>query len=144
MQCFRHSEKLLDALFSLTEIFRLVSYKEHVPYALLNPAHGAPRAIRERPYAAATSYHYRHRRSAIVECIKQRHATSTFGSTLLTDFVSFLFAVQVIRCSQHLTSFHRQCHRMFTSGLKIKGQFVRSDDPIDHRLAQSMLLEATL
>jgi hypothetical protein len=107
MPCFRHSEKLLDAVFSLTEIFRLVGYMEHVPYALLNPAHGAPRAIRERPYAAATLYHYRHRRSAVAECIKQRHATSTFRSALLTDFVSFLFAVQIICCSQHLTGFHR-------------------------------------
>jgi hypothetical protein len=44
---FRHDEKLLDALLSLTEIFRLVSYIEHVPYALLNPAHGAPPAIRD-------------------------------------------------------------------------------------------------
>ena len=38
---FGHSEKLLDALLGLTEIFRLVSYTEHIPYALLNLAHGA-------------------------------------------------------------------------------------------------------
>ena len=44
---FRYDEKLLDALLSLTEIFRLVSYMEHVPYALLNPAHCAPPAIRD-------------------------------------------------------------------------------------------------
>jgi hypothetical protein len=43
---FSHDEKLLDALLSLTEIFR-VGYIEHVPYALLNPAHGAPPAIRD-------------------------------------------------------------------------------------------------
>jgi hypothetical protein len=43
---FRHNEQLLDALLSLTEIFRLVSYIEHVSYALLNPAHPAPPAIR--------------------------------------------------------------------------------------------------
>jgi hypothetical protein len=36
----RRNEKLLDALLSLAEIFRLVSDSEHVPYALLNPAHG--------------------------------------------------------------------------------------------------------
>jgi hypothetical protein len=45
---FRHIEKLLDALPSLTEIFRLVSYIEHVSYALLNPAHAArPVAVGE-------------------------------------------------------------------------------------------------
>jgi hypothetical protein len=36
----RRNEKLLDALLGLAEIFRLVSDSEHVPYALLNPAHG--------------------------------------------------------------------------------------------------------
>jgi hypothetical protein len=30
MLCFRHNEQLLDALLSLTEIFRLISYIEHV------------------------------------------------------------------------------------------------------------------
>jgi len=35
----RCNEKLLDALLSLGEIFHLVSYSEHVAYALLNPAH---------------------------------------------------------------------------------------------------------
>ena len=35
MLCLRRNEKLLDALLSLAEIFRLVSYSEHVPYALL-------------------------------------------------------------------------------------------------------------
>jgi hypothetical protein len=36
---FGYGEKLLDALLSPTEIFRLVSDMKHVPYALLNPAH---------------------------------------------------------------------------------------------------------
>ena len=36
----RCNEKLLDALLSLGEIFQLVSYSDHVAYALLNPAHG--------------------------------------------------------------------------------------------------------
>jgi hypothetical protein len=40
MLSLRRNEKLLDALLSLAEIFRLVSDSEHVPYALLNPAHG--------------------------------------------------------------------------------------------------------
>jgi hypothetical protein len=44
---FNHGEKLLDALLSLTEIFRFVGYIEHVPYALVNPAHGAPPAVRD-------------------------------------------------------------------------------------------------
>jgi hypothetical protein len=43
---FRHDEKLLDALLGLSEIFGLVGYMEYVPYALLNPAHCAPPAIR--------------------------------------------------------------------------------------------------
>jgi hypothetical protein len=38
---FGHGEKLLDAFLGLSKIFRLVSYQEHVPYALLNLAHGA-------------------------------------------------------------------------------------------------------
>jgi hypothetical protein len=38
---FRRGEKLLDTLLSLTEIFRLVGYIKHIPYTLLNPAHGA-------------------------------------------------------------------------------------------------------
>ena len=38
---FGHSEKLLDALLGQTEILRLVSYAEHIPYALLNLAYGA-------------------------------------------------------------------------------------------------------
>jgi hypothetical protein len=46
---FRHVEKLLDGLPSLTEISRLVSYIEHVPYALLNPAHAAPPVIQDFP-----------------------------------------------------------------------------------------------
>ena len=44
----RPNEKLLDALLSLAEIFRLVSYSEHVPYALRILPMGAPLAIRER------------------------------------------------------------------------------------------------
>jgi hypothetical protein len=41
---FGHEEKLLDALLSLSKIFRLVGDREHVPRALLNPTHGAPPA----------------------------------------------------------------------------------------------------
>jgi len=40
MLSLRRNEKLFDALLSLAEIFRLVCDSEHVPYALLNPAHG--------------------------------------------------------------------------------------------------------
>jgi hypothetical protein len=33
---FGHGKRLLDALPSLIEIFRLGSYKEHIPLTLLN------------------------------------------------------------------------------------------------------------
>ena len=38
----RHDEQFLDARLGLTKIFRLVSNRDHVLHALLNPAHGAP------------------------------------------------------------------------------------------------------
>src|SRR5208283_3569449 len=37
-----YDEQLLDARLGLTKIFRLVSDRDHVLHALLNPAHGAP------------------------------------------------------------------------------------------------------
>jgi hypothetical protein len=88
MLSFRHDEKLLDALLRLTEIFRLVSYIEHVSYALLNPAHAAPPVIQDFPLrqhrtaARGSISLYLMRAVAIVarlspKCIKQRHATFT-------------------------------------------------------------------
>jgi hypothetical protein len=45
---FRCGEQLLDARLGLTEIFRLVSDRDHVLHALLNPAHGAPLDLHQR------------------------------------------------------------------------------------------------
>ena len=84
MLFFRHDEKLLDALLSLSEIFRLVSYREHVPYALLKSCPwrasidpGLHCASIQRPRTAAFRFlcsllhtRCRHSRSAVAKCIK--------------------------------------------------------------------------
>jgi hypothetical protein len=80
MLSLRPNEKLLDAHLSLAEIFRLVSYSEHVPYALLILPMGAPLAIRERPRAAAFRVSCSlcwHCCSTVAKCIKKRRARST-------------------------------------------------------------------
>ena len=80
MLYLRRNEKLLDAHLSLSEIFRLVSYSERVPYALLILPMGAPLAIRERPRAAAFRVSCSlcwHCCSTIAKCIKKRRARST-------------------------------------------------------------------
>ena len=108
MLCLRRNEKLLDALLSLAEILRLVSYCEHVPYALLNPAHG--RASND-PVTAARGSIPRLMLSALAllfEMYQKASCTVYFRSVGLTDFGFYLFAIPMVRRSQISTGFHRQ------------------------------------
>ena len=129
---FSHVEKLLDALPSLTEIFRLVSHIEHVPYALLkscpcgaSSAPGLHRASIERPRAAAFRFlcSLLHSTVAMSLGCRQMYQTASCNvhvrSALLTDFGSFLFA--------------GSCHQLFTTSHRIPQAIMQVSQAVHER-----------
>ena len=124
MLCLRRNEKLLDALLSLAEIFRLVSDCEHVPYALLILPTGALQrsgngCMRQHSHLVlsvlALSFDCR-------QMYQKASCTVYFSSAGLTDstpiFLRFLSSV--VHKSPQDPQARSNCHKLFTRTLKIK------------------------